>query len=105
MTSVKKRAGKVPSEHEEREERKSLGKVVGWEKEDIGAHEEEEEDEGEEEKQWKNPYLVFLDNLDDSGDEEEVDCVNQNVWGELGLRKKKLSLVKKHETNLLYTIK
>ena len=69
---MKKRAGKVPSEHEEREERKSLGKVVGWEKEDIGAHKEEEEDEGEEGKQWKNPYLVFLDKLDDSGDEEEV---------------------------------
>ena len=78
---MKKRAGKVPSEHEEREERKSLGKVVGWEKEDIGAL--EVEDEGEEGKQWKNPYLVFLDNLDDSGDEEEVcrffAAVKQNV--------------------------
>ena len=84
---MKKRAGKVPSDHEEREERKSLGKVVGWEKEDIGAHEEEEEG-----KQWKNPYLVFLDNLDDSGDEEEVcrffAAVNQNVWGEMGSWKK-----------------
>ena len=86
---MKKRAGKVPSEHEEREERKSLGKVVGWEKEDIGAHEEIEEEDEEEGKQWKNPYLVFLDNLDDSGDEEEV-CRffavgKQNVWGERGL--------------------
>ena len=90
---MKKRAGKVPSEHEEREERKSLGKVVGWEKEDIGAHEEEEEDEGEEGKQWKNPYLVFLDNLDDSGDEEEVcrffAAVKQNFWGGAGSLKTK----------------
>ena len=95
---MKKRAGKVPSEHEEREERKSLGKVVGWEKEDIGAHEEEEEEEEEDGKQWKNPYLVFLDNLDDSGDEEEVcrffPAVKQNVWGSwVSGEKNKLSLV------------
>ena len=72
LTSVKKRAGKVEeseSEDEENEKDQS-GKVVGWEKEDIDGDEEGEQ-EDEEEEMWKNPYLIFLDKLDDS-DEEEV---------------------------------
>ena len=76
---MKKRAEKVESESEE--EQKSLGKVVGWEREDDEGEQEkvveEEEEEEQEQKQeqeekWKNPYLIFLDNLEDSEGEEEV---------------------------------
>ena len=80
---MKKGAGKVVSESEE--EQKSLGKVVGWEREDEEGGqekpgEEEEQEQEQEQKQeqeqeqekWKNPYLIFLDNLDDSDGEEEV---------------------------------
>ena len=69
---MKKGAEKAESE----EEKKSLGKVVGWEREDeekaVEDGEQEEEEEEEEEEKWKNPYLLFLDNLDDSDEEEEV---------------------------------
>ena len=76
---MKKRAEKVESESEE--EQKSLGKVVGWEREDDEGEQEkvveEEEEQEQEQKQeqeekWKNPYLIFLDNLEDSEGEEEV---------------------------------
>ena len=68
---MKKRAGTVESESEDEEKEKPLGKVVGWEREDINGDEEGEQEDEEEEK-WKNPYLIFLDNLDDSDEEEEV---------------------------------
>lgn len=68
---MKKRAEKVESESEE--EQKSLGKVVGWEREDEeGEQEKVVEQEQEQEEKWKNPYLIFLDNLEDSEGEEEV---------------------------------
>ena len=72
---MKKRAEKVESESEE--EQKSLGKVVGWEREDDEGEqekvvEEEQEQEQKQEEKWKNPYLIFLDNLEDSEGEEEV---------------------------------
>ena len=70
---MKKRAEKVESESEE--EQKSLGKVVGWEREDDEGEQEkvvEQEQKEEQEKKWKNPYLIFLDNLEDSEGEEEV---------------------------------
>ena len=68
---MKKRAEKVESESEE--EQKSLGKVVGWEREDDeGEQEKVVEQEQEQEEKWKNPYLIFLDNLEDSEGEEEV---------------------------------
>ena len=74
---MKKRAEKVESESEE--EQKSLGKVVGWEREDdegeqekVVEQEQNEEQKEEQEKKWKNPYLIFLDNLEDSEGEEEV---------------------------------
>ena len=76
---MKKGAGKVVSESEE--EQKSLGKVVGWEREDEeGGQEkareeqeqEQEQNQEQEKEKWKNPYLIFLDNLDDSDGEEEV---------------------------------
>ena len=76
---MKKGAGKVVSESEE--EQKSLGKVVGWEREDEeggqekpGEEQEQEQKQEQEQEQekWKNPYLIFLDNLDDSDGEEEV---------------------------------
>ena len=87
---MKKRAGKVESESEE--EKKSLGKVVGWEREDeegeqekvVEEHkekkekhgqeqrQEEKKEKGEQEDKWKNPYLIFLDNLEDIDGEEEV---------------------------------
>ena len=72
---MKKGAGKVVSESEE--EQKSLGKVVGWEREDEEGGqekpgEEQEQEQEQEQEKWKNPYLIFLDNLDDSDGEEEV---------------------------------
>ena len=74
---MKKRAEKVESESEE--EQKSLGKVVGWEREDdegeqekVVEQEQEQNEEQEQEEKWKNPYLIFLDNLEDSDGEEEV---------------------------------
>ena len=72
---MKKRAEKVESESEE--EQKSLGKVVGWEREDEEGEQEkvveqEQEQNEEQEEKWKNPYLIFLDNLEDSEGEEEV---------------------------------
>ena len=74
---MKKRAEKVESESEE--EQKSLGKVVGWEREDdegeqekVVEEEQEQEQKQEQEEKWKNPYLIFLDNLEDSEGEEEV---------------------------------
>ena len=72
---MKKRAEKVESESEE--EQKSLGKVVGWEREDEEGEQEkvveqEQEQKEEQEEKWKNPYLIFLDNLEDSEGEEEV---------------------------------
>ena len=68
---MKKRAEKVESESEE--EQKSLGKVVGWEREnEEGEQEKVVEQEQEQEEKWKNPYLIFLDNLEDSEGEEEV---------------------------------
>ena len=72
LTSVKKRAGTVESESEDEEKEKPLGKVVGWEKEDIDGDEEGEQEDEDQEEKWKNPYLIFLDNLDDSDEEEEV---------------------------------
>lgn len=77
---MKKRAEKVESESEE--EQKSLGKVVGWEREDEEGEQEkvveqeqeqeQNEEQEEQEEKWKNPYLIFLDNLEDSEGEEEV---------------------------------
>ena len=69
---MKKRAGKVESESEDEEnEKDQSGKVVGWEKEDIDGDEEGEQEDEQEGEMWKNPYLIFLDKLDDSDEEEE----------------------------------